>query len=71
MTIKEVETLLEIPRASVRFYEKEGLISPTRSSNSYRDYSEEDVANLMKIIIGIRYIQKRRLVISSLILLMM
>ena len=71
MTIKEVETLLEIPRASVRFYEKEGLILPTRSSNSYRDYSEEDVANLMKIIIGIRYIQKRRLVISSLILLMM
>lgn len=71
MTIKEVETLLEIPRALVRFYEKEGLISPTRSSNSYRDYSEEDVANLMKIIIGIRYIQKRRLVISSLILLMM
>ena len=52
MTIKEVETLLEIPRASVRFYEKEGLISPTRSSNSYRDYSEEDVANLMKIIFG-------------------
>lgn len=51
MTIKEVETLLEIPRASVRFYEKEGLISPTRSSNSYRDYSEEDVANLKKIII--------------------
>lgn len=51
MTIKEVETLLEIPRASVRFYEKEGLISPTRGSNSYRDYSEEDVANLKKIII--------------------
>lgn len=51
MTIKEVEELLEIPRASVRFYEKEGLISPTRGFNSYRDYSEQDVANLKKIII--------------------
>ena len=51
MTIKEVEDLLDIPRATVRFYEKEGLISPTRGSNSYRDYNEEDVANLKKIII--------------------
>ena len=30
MTIKEVEQLLEVPRATVRFYEKEGLINPTR-----------------------------------------
>ena len=51
MTIKEVETLLEIPRASVRFYEKEGLISPIRGSNSYREYSEDDVAVLKRIII--------------------
>lgn len=51
MTIKEVEALLEIPRASVRFYEKEGLVSPARGSNSYREYSEEDVAVLKKIII--------------------
>lgn len=51
MTIKEVEVLLEIPRASVRFYEKEGLISPARGSNSYREYSEEDVAVLKRIII--------------------
>lgn len=29
MTIKEVEMLLNIPRATVRFYEKEGLITPT------------------------------------------
>ena len=51
MTIKEVEVLLEIPRASIRFYEKEGLISPARGSNSYREYSEEDIAVLKKIII--------------------
>jgi DNA-binding transcriptional MerR regulator len=51
MTIKEVEKLLEIPRATVRFYEKEGLINPTREENGYRDYCEEDVERLRKIII--------------------
>lgn len=51
MTIKEVEMLLEIPRATVRFYEKEGLIAPTREGNGYRDYSDEDVEKLKKIII--------------------
>lgn len=51
MTIKDVEKLLDIPRATVRFYEKEGLINPTREGNGYRDYSEEDVEKLKKIII--------------------
>lgn len=51
MTIKEVEQLLEVPRATVRFYEKEGLITPTREGNGYRDYSDEDVEKLKKIII--------------------
>ena len=36
MTIKEVEQYLEVPRATVRFYEKEGLISPERGGNGYR-----------------------------------
>ena len=51
MTIKEVEQRLDVPRATVRFYEKEGLLSPTRSENGYREYSEEDVVLLKKIII--------------------
>ena len=51
MTIKEVEQLLEVPRATVRFYEKEGLINPQRGENGYREYSDEDVQNLKKIII--------------------
>jgi len=51
MTIKEIEEKLELPRATVRFYEKEGLISPKRSGNSYREYSEEDVAVLKKIVV--------------------
>ena len=51
MTIKEVEQLLKIPRATVRFYEKEGLVTPSREVNGYRDYSDEDVEKLKKIVI--------------------
>lgn len=51
MTIKEVEQCLNVPRATIRFYEKEGLLSPMRGENRYREYSEEDVALLKKIII--------------------
>ena len=51
MTIKEVEQLLEISRATVRFYEKEGLVNPSREGNGYRDYSAEDVEKLRKIVI--------------------
>ena len=51
MTIKEVEQILEVPRATIRFYEKEGLIDPKREGNRYRDYSEEDVEQLKRIII--------------------
>lgn len=51
MTIKELEQVLEIPRATIRFYEKEELINPERRGNSYREYSDSDVATLKKIII--------------------
>ncbi len=51
MTIKEVEDLLELPRATIRFYEKEGLIHPKRGDKSYREYSEEDVATLKTIVV--------------------
>lgn len=51
MNINEVEKLLNISRANVRFYEKEGLITPQRHSNGYRDYSDEDIEKLKQIII--------------------
>ena len=49
MTIKEVEILLDIPRATIRFYEKEGLVEPIREENGYRAYSEEDVEMLIYV----------------------
>lgn len=51
MKINEIEKLLEIPKATIRFYEKEGLITPQRNENSYRDYSDADVEVLKKIVV--------------------
>lgn len=50
MTIKEVEEKTGLARSNVRFYEKEGLLRPRRSTVSgYRDYTEEDVLTLNRI----------------------
>lgn len=51
MKIKEVENLLSVSRSNIRFYEKEGLLSPERKENNYRDYSEQDIAALKKILV--------------------
>lgn len=51
MTIKEVEKKLSISRANIRFYEKEGLLEPKRNDNEYRNYSDEDLKRLEKIIL--------------------
>lgn len=49
MTIKEIEELSGMVRANIRFYEAEGLVSPQRHENGYRDYSEDDLETLKKI----------------------
>lgn len=49
MNVAEVEARLDMTRANIRYYEKEGLLSPQRSSNGYRVYGEGDVDTLRKI----------------------
>ena len=50
MKINEVEALVGVTRRNIRFYEKEGLLTPTRNSqNGYRDYGEVEVAELKRI----------------------
>ena len=50
MKINQVEQLVGITKGNIRFYEKEGLLTPGRNSeNGYRDYSDTDVAWLKKI----------------------
>lgn len=51
MKIKDVENQLDITKANIRSYEKEGLITPKRTENGYQDYSEEDVLRLKEIVI--------------------
>ena len=49
MTIKEIETLSGLPRANIRYYESEELITPRRAENGYRDYSQADADALLRI----------------------
>lgn len=49
MTVKEMEERTGLPRARIRFYEKEGLLTPERADNGYRNYGEEDLRLLQKI----------------------
>ncbi len=47
--INEMETRSGMERANIRFYEREGLITPKRLDNGYRDYSEEDLQIILRI----------------------
>ena len=49
MTIKETEAYTGLPRANIRYYESQGLLSPARGENGYRDYSRADGETLLKI----------------------
>ena len=51
MKINEIEKLLGLSKANIRYYENEGLINPSRTENGYRNYNEVDIALLKKIII--------------------
>ena len=49
MLIRDLESRTGLDRATIRYYEKEGLITPIRQENGYREYSQEDCENLLKI----------------------
>ena len=49
MTIREIEALSGVTRANIRFYESEGLLTPNRMENGYRDYTRSDLDTLHKI----------------------
>ena len=51
MTIKDMESRTGISRANIRYYEQEGLIAPQRDGNGYRNYQEEDVQALERILL--------------------
>lgn len=49
MLILELESKSGLDRATIRHYENEGLIKPIRRENGYRDYSQENLNDLLKI----------------------
>ena len=49
MTIKDMELQTGLARANIRYYEAEGLITPRRAENGYRDYSQADADTLLRI----------------------
>ena len=50
MKINQVEELVGITKRNIRFYEKEGLLTPGRNSeNGYREYGSQDVETLRQI----------------------
>ncbi len=49
MQIQTIEQKTSLDRATIRYYEQEGLICPQRLQNGYRDYSEQNLQDLMKV----------------------
>lgn len=51
--IGEVEKILGIPRTTIRYYIKKGMIHVDKdASNGYRYYSQKDIFEIMHILIG-------------------
>ncbi|WP_312798571.1 Cu(I)-responsive transcriptional regulator [Tianweitania sp.] len=46
MNVSRAAERTHLPPKTLRYYEEIGLIHPARSTNGYRDYSEEDVHRL-------------------------
>ncbi len=46
MTIKEVSERYQVSEATLRYYEKEGIIIGVKRKNGIRDYTEENFPNI-------------------------
>lgn len=48
-SIQEVSRILGIPKDTLRYYDRIGIVSPSRENNRYRKYSQNDLIDLMNI----------------------
>ena len=53
MKTHDVEQLLGITKQALIYYEKEGLIKPTKNKNNYREYNQNDI-ELLQLILTLR-----------------
>lgn len=51
MKIGELASRSRVSERMLRYYEKEGLLRPGRTASGYRDYSDEDVAVVRRIVL--------------------
>ncbi|OZG50149.1 MerR family transcriptional regulator [Bombiscardovia coagulans] len=51
LSIGEIAQLMRVSQRMLRHWEAAGLISPMRSQSGYRQYSEEDIAHLERVLI--------------------
>ncbi|GAA0084399.1 MerR family transcriptional regulator [Clostridium sp. CTA-7] len=50
-TLKEVTELFNIPKSTLRFWEKKGIINPNRNDiNAYREYTKKDLLKISDIL---------------------
>ncbi|MCC8122953.1 MAG: MerR family transcriptional regulator [Oscillospiraceae bacterium] len=50
-TIKQTAELTGIPADTLRYYDREGIVSPKRSEGGYRIYNDSDISNLKNIVV--------------------
>ncbi|MCD9025536.1 MerR family transcriptional regulator [Cohnella silvisoli] len=48
-SIQEVSRILGMPKDTLRYYDRIGIVSPSREDNRYRRYSKNDLIDLMNI----------------------
>lgn len=48
-SIQEVSQMLGIPKDTLRYYDRIGIVSPLRDDNQYRKYTNNDLIDLMNI----------------------
>lgn len=61
MKIKQVEELVGISSKNIRFYEEQGLLTPSRADNGYREYHEAEIKRLKQI----KFLRKLNVPISE------
>ncbi|MGE6260699.1 MerR family transcriptional regulator [Heyndrickxia sporothermodurans] len=48
-SIQEVSRILGMPKDTLRYYDRIGIVSPSREDNRYRRYSRDDLIDLMNV----------------------
>lgn len=46
MNIQQASRQSDLPVKTIRYYDEIGLVTPTRASNGYRDYNQNDIHSL-------------------------